>query len=230
MKKIHFMNKDERNAKVAFQPLKATKIFQMGLPKESVSFKRFVAAAENGLHEHLSQELEENYGQALVDGDPEIDFKTIGKRIKGTDLVYLDAKGDILYAPPMIEESIIDPDGLEKERRKPEDIPGNVDDELPVRWADQKIPITEVLKSFAFKRTMQVRHIDGLTYDFLYQMAKELSEEKCMVMVGAGKDGKKPLIFQTNGSPYRGFLEGRIQGKKYKLLLHLSNMQLKKIG
>ena len=62
MKKIHFMNKDERNAKVAFQPLKATKNFQMGLPKGSVSFKRFVAAAENGLHEHLSQELKEDYG------------------------------------------------------------------------------------------------------------------------------------------------------------------------
>ena len=230
MKTIHFMNKDGRNAKVAFQPVKVTKIFQMGLPKESVSFKRFVAAGENGLHEYLSQELEEDYGQALVDGDPEIDIKNIGKRIQETDLVYLTGKGDILYTPPMIEESIIGPDGLEKERRKPEDIPCNVDDELPVRWSDQKIPTTEVVKSFAFKRTIQIRHIDGLTYDFLYQMAKELSEEKCMVMVGTGKNGKSPLIFQTNGNPYRGFLEGRVQGKKYKLLLHLSNMQLKKIG
>jgi len=69
-----------------------------------------------------------------------------------------------------------------------------------------------------------------LTYDFLYEMAKELSDEKCMAMIGAGKQGKDPLIFQTNGSPYRGFLEGRIKDKKYKLLLHLSNMQLKKIG
>ena len=224
------MNKDGRNAKVAFQPLKATKNFQMGLLKESVSFKRFIAAAENGLHEHLSQELEEDYGQALVDGDPEIDFETIGKRIEGSDLVYLTAKGDILYAPPTIEESIIGPDGIEKERRKPEDIPSNVDDELPVRWTDQKIPIEDVLKSFSFKRTIQIMHVDGLTYDFLYQMAKELSEEKCMVMIGAGKKGKNPLIFQANGSPYRGFLEGRVQGKKYKLLLHLSNMQLKKIA
>ena len=224
------MNKDGRNAKVAFQPVKVTKVFQMGLPKEFVSFKRFVAAGENGLHKYLSQELEEDYGQALVDGDPEIDFETIGKRIEGSDLVYLTAKGDILYAPPTIEESIIGPDGIEKERRKPEDIPSNVDDELPVRWTDQKIPIEDVLKSFSFKRTIQIMHVDGLTYDFLYQMAKELSEEKCMVMIGAEKKGKNPLIFQANGSPYRGFLEGRVQGKKYKLLLHLSNMQLKKIG
>ena len=61
-------------------------------------------------------------------------------------------------------------------------------------------------------------------------MAKELSNEKSMVMIGAGKKGKNPLIFQSNGSPYRAFLEGRVEDKKYKLLLHLSNMQLKKIG
>jgi hypothetical protein len=230
MKKIHFMNKDERNAKVAFQPLRLDKNFHMGLPKEELFFKRFVAATEEGLHENLSKELGEDYGQALVDGDPEIDFNSIGKKINGTDLIYLDSEGEILYAPPSIEESIIGPDGDEKERRKPEDIQSNVDDELPVRLTGQKIPIEDVLKSFAFKRTIQIMHVDGLTYDFLFQMAKELSEEKCMAMIGAGKQGKDPLIFQSNGSPYRGFLEGRIKNKKYKLLLHLSNMQLKKIG
>jgi len=30
-----------------------------------------------------------------------------------------------------------------------------------------------------------------------------------------------------NGSPYRGFLEGRVDGERYILLLHLSNMELK---
>ena len=112
------MNKDERNAKVAFQPLKIDKIFQMGLPKEELFFKRFVAATEKGLHENLSKKLGEDYGQELVNGDPEIDFNSIGKKINGTDLVYLDSEGEILYAPPIIEESIIGTDGVEKERRK----------------------------------------------------------------------------------------------------------------
>jgi hypothetical protein len=43
----------------------------------------------------------------------------------------------------------------------------------------------------------------------------------------AGESGKDPLIMQLNGSPYRGFLEGRVEGDKYILLLHLSNMELK---
>ena len=42
-----------------------------------------------------------------------------------------------------------------------------------------------------------------------------------------GKSGKEPLIFQSNGSPYRGFLDGRINKNQYQLILRLSNMELK---
>ena len=117
----------------------------------------------------------------------------------------------------------------EKERRDPENIPANVDDELPVRWTGKKMPKVSVAVNFAFKRTIQVRHVDGLTYDYLYEMAKELHDESVMVLIGAGQTGKDPLVFQANGMPYRGFLEGRVDGKKYQLLLHLSNMELKKV-
>ena len=47
------------------------------------------------------------------------------------------------------------------------------------------------------------------------------------MFVGAGKKGVEPLIFQVNGTPMRGFIEGRTDGIKYKLLLHLSNMEIK---
>ena len=47
--------------------------------------------------------------------------------------------------------------------------------------------------------------------------------------LGGGKSGKEPLIFQTNGSPYRGFLDGRIKKNQYQLILRLSNMELKKV-
>jgi hypothetical protein len=36
------------------------------------------------------------------------------------------------------------------------------------------------------------------------------------------------LIFHSNGSPYRGFLDGRVDGEKYQLLLRLSNLELKR--
>ncbi len=230
MRKLHLMNKDNRDATVAISSLKYEKPFEMGLPNKELKFKRYLSATEENLHKHLSSLHGDNYSSELIAADPEIDIELIGKIIPGSDVVYLSSKGELLYAPPKTVEIIIAPDGSEKERRSPEDIPGNVDDELPVRWTGKKMPKSKVAVRFAFKRTIQIKHVDGLTYDYLYDMAKELQDEGVMVLVGAGHKGNEPLIFQANGMPYRGFLEGRVDGKKYQLLLHLSNMELKRIN
>ena len=58
-------------------------------------------------------------------------------------------------------------------------------------------------------------------------MAKELQDREELMFVGAGTKGTDPLIFQFNGTPMRGFLEGRVEGSKYQLLMHLSNMEMK---
>ena len=42
------------------------------------------------------------------------------------------------------------------------------------------------------------------------------------------KGGKDPLVFRRGSVPYRGFLEGRVQGDRYALLLHLSTAELKR--
>jgi hypothetical protein len=47
------------------------------------------------------------------------------------------------------------------------------------------------------------------------------------MLVGAGPKGNQPLVLTRGGQQYRGFLEGRTQGEKYCLILHLSNMELK---
>jgi hypothetical protein len=59
-------------------------------------------------------------------------------------------------------------------------------------------------------------------------MAQELHEKDSVMLLAAGEGGKGPLVLQSNGSPYRGFLEGRIEGETFLLLLHLSAMELKK--
>jgi hypothetical protein len=74
---------------------------------------------------------------------------------------------------------------------------------------------------------MQLHHINGLTYDFLYGMARELEGKNCLMLVGAGPKSNQPLILRRGSTPYRGFLEGRTQGDKYCLILHFSNMELK---
>ena len=230
MRKLHLMNKENRDATVAISSLKYEKPFEMGIPNKELKFKRYLSATQENLHKNLASLYGDNYSSKLIEEDPEIDIEAIGKFISGSDVVYLSSKGELLYSPPKTVEVIIAPDGTEKERRSPQDIPGNVDDELPVRWTGKKIPKSKVAVKFAFKRTIQIKHVDGLTYDYLFDMAKELQDEDVMVLVGAGQKGNEPLIFQANGMPYRGFLEGRVDGKKYQLLLHLSNMELKRIS
>lgn len=230
MRKLHLMNKENRDATVAISSLKYEKPFEMGIPNKELKFKRYLSATQENLNKNLASLYGDNYSSKLIEEDPEIDIEAIGKFISGSDVVYLSSKGELLYSPPKTVEVIIAPDGTEKERRSPEDIPGNVDDELPVRWTGKKMPKSKVAVKFAFKRTIQIKHVDGLTFDYLFDMAKELQDEDVMVLVGAGQKGNEPLIFQANGMPYRGFLEGRVDGKKYQLLLHLSNMELKRIS
>jgi hypothetical protein len=60
-------------------------------------------------------------------------------------------------------------------------------------------------------------------------MAKELHEKQVLMLLAGGPKGNEPLIFQENGRPYRAFLEGRIKGDAYLLLMHISNLELKSI-
>ena len=73
----------------------------------------------------------------------------------------------------------------------------------------------------------QLVHVNGLTYDFLYEIAKELEAKQSLLLLGAGPKSNQPLILRRGAAAYRGFLEGRTRGSEYLLLLHLSNIELK---
>ncbi len=47
------------------------------------------------------------------------------------------------------------------------------------------------------------------------------------MLLGAGPKSNQPLILRRGATPYRGFLEGRTDGDRYCLVLHLSNMELR---
>jgi hypothetical protein len=86
---------------------------------------------------------------------------------------------------------------------------------------------SEVFNRFVFASKVQIVHVNGLTYDFLHGIAKELEAQESLMLLGGGPKGAQPLVFHRGGTPYRGFLEGRTQGDQYCLLLHLSNLELK---
>jgi hypothetical protein len=226
--KIHISNSTNRDATIVATSLPAKEKATPSKGGKAVSFQRYVAAGEGKTHDSLAAALGEVYSQALIDGDPEIDLEMVGRTIDGTNTVLLDKDNQPLFCAPEIFEIIYGPDGKEVERRTPVDIPPNVNEDAPVKWTGKLIPRAELIRKYGIKRTMQLRHVDGVTYDFLYAIAKELDEKDTVMLLGAGDGGKGPLVLQSNGSPYRGFLDGRIKGDSFVLLLHLSSMELKK--
>ena len=85
----------------------------------------------------------------------------------------------------------------------------------------------DVYNKFVFAGKRQIVHVNGLTYDFLFGMAKELEESAEPDAARRRPEGESAAGPQRGGQQYRGFLEGRTQGDKYCLILHLSNMELK---
>lgn len=166
------------------------------------------------------------FSQKLVDGDPEIDFETVGQFLQNTSRVLVDQKGKMVHKVQRFE-IIRNPDGSERERRPKATVPPNITSETPLRWTGKMIRKEDAIRKFVFSSKVQLHHINGLTYDFLFSMAKELEEKNSLMLLGAGPKSNQPLVLRRGSVPYRGFLEGRTDGDRYCLILHLSNLELK---
>ena len=230
MRKINLMNEAARNAQVVIESVRKQDGPTQGLPGKKLAFKRYVATTENGLHSKLAQQHGDALAKALIEGDPEIDKEVVGRDVGDTQTVFLSGSGEVLHASPSLVEVIFGADGKERERKPAESVPANTNEESPVRWTKMRLKRSEVVTKFAFCRTIQIKHVDGLSFDFLHAMAKELADKDEVARLGAGPKGRDPLIFQENGARYQAFLEGRVDGPRYKLLLHLSNLELRTIA
>jgi hypothetical protein len=165
-------------------------------------------------------------GKAILEGDPEIDLANTGRFLKETARVFVDPRGEIVRNVRFFEV-IKNPDGTLRERRVRQLTDPNVSSDSPLKWSGVFIPKEKAVRKFVFNGKAQLQHVNGLTYDFLFGMAKELEERNSLMLLGAGANSKQPLILRRGGTPYRGFLEGRTDGDKYCLLLHFSNLELK---
>jgi len=227
MRTLHLADANARDAFVRFVSVKEQPPPQKVVNGRPVSMRRFLAAGEANTHEALHEAHGSELAQALIDGDPEVDLELIGRPVERTRTVYLDSSREVLRLAPDVVEILLDPFGQEKERRSPEDRLPNVSEDVPVRFTKNRIKRLDAVRRFAFTRTLQLWHSDGLTYEFLHGIAAELDEADEMVLLGAGEKSRDPLVLQLNGLPWRAFLEGRVSDNGYCLLLRLSNLELK---
>jgi hypothetical protein len=169
----------------------------------------------------------------LIEGDPELDLQLAGRQMLDATSVYLDTQSD----PPVIAtdfkelEIVYTPEGQEKERRARVFRTANVDTTAPLKIA-RRMPARECLTRFVFRGIQQLVHSDGLTFDFLFGLAKSLQESQSMALVGAGPKGAGPIVLRDGSTPFRAFLYGEVEGSgdqaRYRLLMLLSDQELKR--
>ncbi len=165
--------------------------------------------------------------EKLLKEDPEIDLKEEGKFVDSLHYTYTTQKNE-LASDVRFEEQILSPEGTLMEQRMFNANESNIQNEnMPVRWSGITIPVYEALRRYVFTHVYQLFHTNGLTYSFLYEMAKELEEKKLAMFVGAGAQGTDPIVLIKGGKKYRGFMTGQTEKEgRYKLLIHLTEIDL----
>ena len=229
LKEIHIANEKKRDANVRFVSLIKESDPKFAYKGKSIKNSRLLISSDETSEDDLIKKYKNKLAQKILEEDVDLDIEYAGKYIGDIDRILFNSKNEILYSPPKIKEVVFNKEGKEIKKQNPKEIVPNVrDDTPPLKWTGKFFKREEILKKFVITKSIQLRHVDGLTFEFLYDMAKTLDNKKSLMFIGGGKSGKDPLIFQTNGNPYRGFIDGRIKKKQYQLILRLSNMELKK--
>lgn len=227
MRKFNLANAAKRDAEIGFEaapkPERISYLLPDGSKPRSVRYVKTTETTESLLRRFGDLDA---VGQAIIDSDPEIDVEVAGRFLDRPLRVYVSADGEVVYRV-RLEEVVYDASGVEQSRREQTRTASNVAGETPIMWSKRAVPKADAIRRFVFARSYQLRHTNGLTFDFLFQMARELAAENTLRLVGSGPQGMGPLILTSGGEPYRGFLEGRVDGDRYQLLLHLSNLELR---
>ena len=230
MRKINLSNDSKRDAEVAYGTSfhRPSPVYKTADGKRGQSERR-VKATMSTTDAALLAQYDAGLADALIAGDPEVDMERFGLKVEGVKKVFITPGQKVAYGVTLNEHVYL-PDGTEKEVRPEQTTTANIaTDGIPIRWTGKLIPREKAMRMFMFKKSYQVQHVNGLTYDFLFDMAKKLAEADSMMLVGGGQKGIDPLVMANGGTPYRAFLEGRVDGDKYALILRLTNMELKSI-
>lgn len=231
---IKIEDENKRDAEITFKSVTQKNKVYLALEngKKPIN-KKVIKSSKDFTLENLigktepSQEDYDNFSEKLLSNDKEIDFELFGKFIDKTDRIYIDKNLNPVYNVELTEK-VFDPDGNLKEERTPNYLYSNISGESVLKWTGKYIAKNKLYNKVVLSSKYQIKHINGLTFDFLFNIAKALQDRSSFMILGGGK-GNEPIIFNDGGKPYRGFLEGKVKDNSYCLILHLSNQEYKTI-
>lgn len=229
MAEINLSNSAGRDAVVTTESVLPTKTIRWidGRQRQASSVRFIKSTTSHDIDALIQQSGDlSSVSQSLIESDPEIDLENTGRLLQETSRVYVDKDHGIVRNIRFLEV-VRNADGTVREERPRKLADGNVSSDTPLRWSGVYIPKETAVRKFVFSGKAQLHHVNGLTFDFLFEMAKELEQRGSLMLLGAGPKSNQPLVLRRGGTPYRGFLEGRTDGDRYCLLLHFSNLELK---
>jgi len=219
MKEIHLESASGRNSRVTLKrvPSQQPKLTLRTVRGQAVSSTRIATGASgNNLLE----------SSALVLSDPEINLHNIGEILTNTSRAFTKQGTLEIEGGFSLFDTTTNPQGDIVEKKPYTHRHANINDINALKLG-KRFPLRQALTQFVFCRQYALEHDDGLKYEFLHQLAKDLHDKQELALLGAGAKGIQPLVMQENGSPYRAFLFGEVAGEKYRLLLLLTNQELK---
>ena len=179
MKVINIADAKNRNSRVAMEHKKRPLLTRY--VDENQQAVQSIRAIKNTLETDLQSLTKdhslEELSQQLIDGDPELDFELFGKRVTDTVRIYLNSNNEPASGVS-IKEMMYSPQGELQEERPLLIVENNINSEVPLKWSGRLMPKAECFKKFVFSNAFQIRHVDGLTFDFLYNMAKEKMKQR----------------------------------------------------
>lgn len=232
---IKIEDENKRDAEITFKSVTQRNTVYLALENgKKPTNKKVIKSSRDFTLENLigktepSQEDYDSFSEKLISDDREIDFELFGKFIDKTDRIYTDKNLNPVYNVKLTEK-VFDTDGNLKEERVPNYLYSNISGESILKWTGKYIPKDKLYNKVVLSSKYQIKHINGLTFDFLFNISKTLQDKNSFMILGGGK-GNEPLIFNDGGKPYRGFLEGKVKNNSYCLILHLSNQEYKTIS
>jgi hypothetical protein len=236
---LHLTNEDPRQdtfVRAYARRRKQVKLLQSKEGKEIKNVKVAVFTEKNKFIDKIIKD--EDVRQIFLDSESEMDMEIAGKFIGRTSQILFDSQFNLCYNFAEYEikrnrEGKIIPcetcGELYCEHRIKRQTKSNINlDKQPIRWISvMMIEKLEAIKTWSFNHSYQIRHVDGLTYKHLYDMAKKLHDSGKMVLMATIEHHQpQKLVLRNGGKPFYGWLEWRIQGDKYALILHRTTLRL----
>ena len=198
LKEIHIENSKKRDASVRFVSLIRENDPKLAYKGKSIKNSRLLISSDETSEDSLINKHKSKLAESILKEDVDVDIEYAGKFIGDIDRILFNSKNEILYSPPKIKEVLFNKEGKEVKKQDPKEIVPNVrDDTPPLKWTGKFFKREEILKKFVINKSIQLRHTDGLTFEFLYDMAKILNDKKSLMFLGGGKS----CLLYTSPSP-----------------------------